>query len=96
MGAYRPAGTSGSPNEAGGHIAILLLMALSLLLYTKESFQEYPGVDRVADRHGSSQPNFFTRLVGRLRGGASRVSRRGVTPSLDEREKGRRSGSVDR
>lgn len=36
---YRPAGTSSSPNETGGHIAMLLLMVLSLLLYTNNRFK---------------------------------------------------------
>jgi O-antigen ligase len=36
---YRPVGTSGSANETGGHIAILLLMVLSLFLYTKNRFK---------------------------------------------------------
>jgi putative inorganic carbon (hco3(-)) transporter len=39
IGVHRPAGTSSSPNESGGHIAILLLMVLSLLLYTKNRFK---------------------------------------------------------
>jgi putative inorganic carbon (HCO3(-)) transporter len=39
MDTYRPAGTSGSPNETGGHIAILLLVVLSLLLYAKNYFK---------------------------------------------------------
>jgi O-antigen ligase len=39
MAFSRPVGTGGSPNETGGHIAILLLVTLSLLLYTKSRFE---------------------------------------------------------
>jgi O-Antigen ligase len=39
MDAYRPAGTGNSSTDAGGHIAMLLLMMVSLLLYTKNRFK---------------------------------------------------------
>jgi putative inorganic carbon (HCO3(-)) transporter len=40
MDAFRPTGTGGSPNVAGGHIAMLLLMMLSVLFYAKNRFMK--------------------------------------------------------
>jgi putative inorganic carbon (HCO3(-)) transporter len=39
MEVFRSAGTSGDPNDAGGHISMLILITLSLLLYKKNHFK---------------------------------------------------------